>query len=129
MTKIDIVEAQFDDEGDIAFAAEFPVDPYGEALFASPDNSEESRRVLHDLAQHWPELWPVMRQRLEQGVAECALDLDLATRPFTASVTPMEEDVFMSDKADIHVRFDFDDFPVWDFFIQSNHLVHFQPVF
>ena len=129
MTPIDIVEAQFDDEGDIAFAAEFPIEPYGKALFTSPDNSEASRSILEDLSKHWDELWPVMRGRLEQGIADYGVDLDLFSRPFVASVAPMEEDVFMSDEADIFVSFDFDDVPVWYFFIRGSHLAHFQPVF
>jgi hypothetical protein len=70
-----------------------------------------------------------MRVRLEQGIADYEVDLDLFSRPFFASVAPMEKDVFMSDEADIHVRFDFDDLPVWDFFILGSHLAHFQPVF
>ena len=126
--EIEIFETEFG-EGDIALAAEFPVEPYGQALFASLDATENSRKILQELADAWRELWPKMRQRLEQGIVGYKIELDLSSRPFIASVCPMEKGVFMSDEADIFVRFDFDDVPVWDFFIRGSHLAHFQPVF
>ncbi len=131
MIQIEILEASFEDGHDLAFAADFPVEPYGDAQFAAQDNSEESRKLLQDLADNWRVLWPKMRARLEKGIADYRVKLDLSRCEFLATVAAVEEGCYKSDEADIIVRFDFEavPVPVWYFFIRGGHLAHFQPVF
>jgi hypothetical protein len=111
--------------------ATFPVEPYGLAQLGAEDNSEESRKLLQDLADNWTVLWPKMRDRLENGIADYGVKLNLSGCEFLATVAAVEEGCYKSEEADIFVRFEFETepVPVWDFFIRGSHLAHFQPVF
>jgi hypothetical protein len=131
MTRIEIFEAQFEDHDDVAFVADFPVEPYGLAQLGAQDNSEESRKLLQDLADNWTVLWPKMRDRLENGIADYGVKLNLSGCEFLATVAAVEEGCYKSEEADIFVRFEFETepVPVWEFFIRGSHLAHFQPVF
>ena len=131
MTRIQIFEASFEDEHDVAFAADFPVEPYGDAQFGAQDKSEESHKLLQDLADNWTVLWPEMRDHLQKGITAYQVKLDLSTCEFLATVAAVEKDCYKSEEADIFVRFDFEavPVPVWDFFIRGSRVAHFQPVF
>lgn len=123
-----IVEMDFG-EGDIAYAANFPVEPYGAAIFAAENTSDESKAKLEGVIQAWPELWPDIRKLLKDGIEHDGLEIDLGSDDFIGFVTGLEADVYKGDVADTFLRIEFDDPPVWDFFIQGDTVVHSQPVY
>jgi hypothetical protein len=125
---MDIVEMDFG-EGDIAYAANFPVEPYGSALFAAEDSSDTSKAKLKEVIQGWPELWPDIRKLLTDGIEHDGLEIKLGSDDFIGFVTGLEEDVYKGDVADTFLRIEFVDPPVWDFFIQGDSIVHSQPVY
>lgn len=129
MTEIQIIEKIFEGVTEVVAAAEFPVEPYGRAWFAAEDTSDESRKILQDLALHWSELWRVIRQKLVHEIDNYGTEQDLTTQPFVVDVMSLEEGIYMADQADILVRFDFGDVPLWDAYTRNTDVVHFQAVF
>lgn len=129
MTEIQIIEKIFEGTTEAVVAAEFPVEPHGQAWFFAEDVSNESRKILQDLALHWSELWPVIRQKLVHEIADYDTEQHLTTQPFIADVLSLEEGIYMADQADILVRFDFGDVPLWDAYTRNADVVHFQAVF
>lgn len=41
----------------------------------------------------------------------------------------MEQGVYMGDRSDVCISLDFEEAPLWDYFIKGTEIVHFQPVF
>lgn len=123
-----IEETDFGD-GDRAYTVELPIVPYGTALFTAPDLTPASRKLLVDLINRWDALWPDMLEQLQERMTDYDIDQKLGEDEFMGFVSPMEKDVYMGDKSDVHLRLDFDQAPLWDYFLKGSTIVHFQPVF
>jgi hypothetical protein len=116
-------------EGDQAFAVMLPVDPHGESLFAAPDNSPASMALLQELCSYWTVLWPKILEKLEEGIADYEVEVGLDEDEFIGEVSRIQKGEYMAGQADIFLRLEFDDPPLWDAFIKGDELVHFQAVF
>lgn len=125
-TQID--ETDFGD-GDKAFTALLPVQPFGSAIFASPDLSDDSRELLLDLINRWKSLWPDMLERMQQGIEDYDTVQKLGSDEFMGAISRLDKDVYMSDRSDVHLRIEFDEPPLWDYFLKGSEIVHFQAVF
>jgi hypothetical protein len=117
------------DDGEEVYALTLSTAPYGEATFLAPDATDDSRRLLAELAIRWDALWPDMLQRLQDQITEYNTPHQLGSDEFQGHVSRMEPDVYMGDQSDIHVRLIFEQFPLWDYFIRDTEIVHFQPVY
>ncbi|MBX3739595.1 MAG: hypothetical protein KF712_01285 [Akkermansiaceae bacterium] len=116
-------------DGDIAFTVLLPVPPFGDADFAAPDTSRSSRDLLSDLITRWEQLWPDILERMQKGIEDYGTDQRLGSDEFMVSVSPMEKDVYMGDRSDVHLRIEFDEVPLWDYFLKGSEIVHHQAVF
>ena len=123
-----IFEADLGD-GDQAFAVMLPVDPHGETLVAAPDNSPDSKALLQELCSHWPALWPKILEKLLEGIADYEAEVSLGEDEFIGEVSRTQKGEYMADKADIFLRLEFENPPLWDAFIKGDELVHFQAVY
>lgn len=123
-----IDETDFGD-GDRAFTALLPVPPFGSALFASPDLSKTSRDLLADLIRRWESLWPEMLAKMQEGIEDYGTGQKLGSDEFMGAVSAMEKDDYMGDRCDVHVRIEFNEPPLWDYFLKGSEIVHWQAVF
>lgn len=119
------------ENGDVAFAVELPIPPYGEGYFVAPDVSKASESLLRELSHNWDRLWPTMFELFRKAVKDYDVDVAFNVDEFIGTVQQLEDGVFMSDEADIFVRIRpaSECVPVWDYFIRGSEVVHFQPVF
>ena len=124
----EIFEADLGD-GDHAFVVQLPIAPYGETLFVAPDNRSESEALLKELSSHWAALWPKILEKLKKEIAAYGVEATLAEDAFFAEVSRLNRRKYMADKADIFLRLELDEPPLWDSYIKGDDLVHFQPVF
>ena len=116
-----------DDEA--AAAIHLPIEPHGLALFVAPDTSPDSGKLIDEVVAVWPELWPKMKTYLETEMKDYGVEAVLGRDEFTGSLGRMTPDVFMGDQSDIMIRLEFEEPPVWDFFIRGSTIAHSQPVF
>ena len=116
-------------EGDRAYAVELPIPPFGSARFAAADTSTDSRRILMNLIGSWDELWPDMRELLVERMESSAVEQKLGVHEFVGSLSRMEPDCYMEDRSDLFLRLEFEEPPLWDFFLKGRQIVHFQPGF
>jgi hypothetical protein len=128
MSDQEIFEADFGD-GDVAFAMVLPINPYGETMVAAADTASASKILLQELLTCWPVLWSKILARLEEDISDYGAEVTLGDDEFLASVSYLEKEFYMADKADIFLRLQFDEPPLWDAFIKGDELVHFQAVY
>jgi hypothetical protein len=125
----EINECDFGD-GDIALVVELPIPPFEMVSVAAEDTSEVSRSMLEDLVRGWGHLWPDMLDRLQDSMTryyDC--DQVLGRDEFMGSICRMSPEFYMGDKSDYMLRLEFDEPPLWDFFLKDNQIIHFQSVF
>lgn len=128
-TDPEISECDFG-EGDVALVVELPIPPFEMVSIASEDTSEGSRNMLEDLVRGWYDLWPDMLDRLHDSIErydDC--EQVLGRDEFMGSICRMSPGFYMGDKSDYMLRLEFDEPPLWDFFLKDNLIIHFQPVF
>lgn len=116
-------------DGDSAAAVHLPIEPHGVALFVSPDLSADSTKLIDEVVAFWPELWPKMMTYLDIEMKEYGVEAVLGKDKFIGSLGRMTPDVYMGDQSDIMIRLEFEDPPLWDFFIRGSTIAHSQPVF
>lgn len=116
-------------QGGAAAAVHLPIEPHGLAMFVAPDISADSNGLIDKVVAVWPELWPKVRTYLETEMREYGVEAVLGRDEFTGSLDWMTGDVYMGDQSDIMIRLEFDEAPLWDFFIRNSTIVHSQPVF
>lgn len=112
-----------------AAAIHLPIEPHGVAVFVAPDASIDSNKLINEVVAVWHELWPTMRTYLKTEMEEYGVDAVLGTDDFIGSINRMSPDVFMGDQSNIMIRLEFEEPPLWDFFIRGAAIVHSQPVF
>jgi hypothetical protein len=121
---------QFDfGDGDVSLLAEFSVAPFGTAPIATDDTSAESRRILEVLIDGWDDLWPEMLEKLQDSMESYGVEQKLGRDDFQGSISPMDPSCYMGDRSDYFLSLQFDEPPLWDFFLKGTKIVHFQPVF
>jgi len=124
-----ISECDFGD-GDIALVVELPIPPFETVSIASEDTSSESRNMLEELVRDWDRLWPDMLERLQDSMTryeDC--EQVLGRDEFMGSICRMSPESYMGDKSDYLLRLEFDEPPLWDFFLKDIQIIHFQPGF
>jgi hypothetical protein len=114
---------------DAAAAIHLPIEPHGVAQFVSPDMSADSTKLIDEVVSVWPELWPKMIAYLDSEMKDYGVEAVLGKDEFIASLVRMTPDVYMGDQSDIMIRLEFEEPPLWDFFIRGSSIVHSQPVF
>ena len=117
------------DAGDIAFSTEFLTKPFGSSIFAAEDVSADSKKILEDLISWWDLLWPNMLDKLQNGIEGYETGQKLGVDEFVGSVSGVDPECYMGDKSDIHLRLEFEEPPLWDYFLRNGKIAHFQPVF
>ena len=117
------------EDGDKVFVTELPVAPFGTAFFTTPDASNDSREILNELVHRWSDLWPEMLDRLQSDMQSYGVEQKLGTDDFIGSIWRMDADCYMGDRSDYLLRLDFEEPPLWDYFLRNGEIVHFQPVF
>ena len=125
--EINIVEEDF--EGEKLLITSLPFEPVETLVVFAPDNSEESRRLLIELASIWHGVWPKLKDQIEEGIRDYEVDQVLGRDPCGLTVLRMEPGCFMSDQSDLMLRFEFPEPPLWDCFLKGKDIVHFQAVF
>jgi len=115
--------------GDLSFVAELSIAPFGVVSIASEDNTADSRNVLSELIDSWDELWPHMLERLKEDMEGYGVEQTLGVDDFIGSVSRTDKDAYMGDRADLFLRLEFEEPPLWDFFLRGKEILHFQPVF
>ena len=121
---------QFDfGDGDVALVVELPISPFGSAPITTDDTSDESRGILEALIHGWDELWPEMLERLQEDMKGYGCEQKLGRDEFQGSISRMDPDCYMGDQSDYYLSLQFDEPPIWDFFLKGTKIVHFQPVF
>lgn len=103
-----------------------PIEPHGLAPFLTLDDDEV---LTADVVAVWPQLWPKMREELDEQMKGYDVKVALGEDTFFGSLDRMEPDVYMGDKSDVMIRLEFDEPPLWDFFIKGSDIVHAQAVF
>jgi hypothetical protein len=116
-------------DGDEALVVELPIPPFETVAIATEDCSDDSRLVLDALIQDWEELWPEMLTRLQEDMKGYGCEQELGRDEFMGSISRMDPECYMGDKSDYFLRLEFDEPPLWDFFLKDAKIVHFQPVF
>jgi len=127
-TPIEISEVDFGD-GDVAFAADLPIPPFGEAGFTTEDLSPAAREALEKVGSWWPRLWPDVLDRLEAGIVDHGLPLKLEQSEFTGIVIPVEEDDAPAKAGDIHVSLQFDEEIQWELLLRDARVVRSEVAF
>lgn len=112
-----------------ATAVHLPIEPHGLALFVAPDTSPASNQLIDEVVTVWPLLWPKMSAYLETEMEAYGVEATLGTDELMGSMRPMTPGVFMGEQSDTLIRVEFDEPPLWDFFIRGSTIVHSQPVF
>lgn len=56
-------------------------------------------------------------------------DQELGRDEFMGLISRMDPECYMGDKSDYFLRLEFDEPPLWDFFLKGTKIVHSQPVF
>jgi hypothetical protein len=115
--------------GSVDAAIYLPIEPHGLALFVAPDDTEDSARLIDEVVAVWPELWPKMRVYLETEMKGYGVEAVLGRDDFIGSLDRMTPDVYMGDQSDIMIRLEFEEPPLWDFFVRGSTIAHSQPVF
>lgn len=115
--------------GDIAFYTELLVPPLDPVWFVAPDTSDDSRALLTEWIRDSKRLWPEVLGQLQQQIEDWEVDQALGRDEFLVSISRMDEDDFMGDQSDIHLRLEFEDPPLWDYYLRDGKIVHVQPVF
>lgn len=116
-------------DGDRAWGVELPTKPFDSALFATDDLSADSKALLLEIVGWWDSLWPEMLDRLQDGISGYETNQKLGADEFIGALSRTDEDCFMGDKSDIFLRLEFQEPPLWDYFLRDGEIVHFQPVF
>lgn len=116
-------------DGGAPSAIHLPIEPHGVSLFVAPDNSPDSDKLIDEIAAAWPEVWPKMRTYLVAEMRDYEVEPVLGRDEFIGSIQRMTPGVFMGDRSDIMIRLEFEEPPLWDFFIRGSRIVHSQPVF
>lgn len=116
-------------EGYRALVVELPIPPFGTVPIATEDTSDDSRHILDTLISGWPGLWPEMLARLQEDMKGYGCEQDLGKDEFQGSISRMDPDCYMGDQSDYYLSLQFDEPPMWDFFLKGTQIVHFQPVF
>jgi hypothetical protein len=122
------IAIELEDESTAA-AIYLPIEPHGLALFVASDASPDSVKLVDEVVAVWPELWPKMRNYLDAEMKDYGVTAALGRDEFTGSLDRMSPGVYMGDQSDIMIRLEFDEPPVWDFFIRGSTIAHSQPVF
>lgn len=115
--------------GDEALVVELPIPPFETVSIATEDCSDDSRSVLDALIQDWEELWPEMLSRLQEDMKSDGCEQELGRDEFMGSISRLNPECYMGDQSDHFLRLEFDDPPLWDFFLKDGKIVHFQFVF
>jgi hypothetical protein len=116
----------FDTGDEVSAAAiHLPIEPHGLALFAAAN----SVALIDEVVAVWPELWPRMRTFLETEMKDYGVEAVLGQDEFIGSLGRMTPDVYMGDQSDIMIRLEFEEPPLWDFFVRGSTIAHSQPVF
>ena len=65
------------------------------------------------------------------GMTEFELGVEavLGRDEFIGSLARMTPDDYMGDQSDIMIRLEFEEPPLWDFFVRGSTIAHSQPVF
>lgn len=116
-------------DGDVAFTVLLPVPPFGDAEFAAPDVSRASHDLLSDLISRWESIWPDILDKMQKGIDDYGTGQRLGSDEFMVSVSPLKKDVYMGDRSDVHLRIEFVEAPLWDYFLKGSEIVHHQAVF
>lgn len=116
-------------DGDTAWVVELPIPPFETVPIATEDCSDDSKSVLNVLIQGWELLWPEMLSRLQEDMKGYGCEQELGRDEFMGSISRMDPECYMGDKSDYFLRLEFDEPPLWDFFLKDTTIVHFQPVF
>jgi len=116
-------------EGDKAWGVELSIKPFGSTLFTTEDIGAESKALLSSIIESWNTVWPEMLDKLQDGIDGYNTDQKLGDDEFIGAVSHMNPDCYMGDKSDIFVRLEFEEAPLWDYFLRDGKIVHFQPVF
>ena len=116
-------------DGDIAVATELLTKPFGSTLFIAEDASGDSKKILEDIISWWDFLWPEMLEKLQDDIEGYETGQKLGVDEFMGSVSRMDRECYMGDKSDIHLRLEFEEPPLWDYFLRDGKIAHFQPVF
>ena len=121
---------EFDfEDGDIAIATELPIAPFGKALFIAADNSSDSRLDLEELIKSWDKLWPKMLKKLQREIENYGTETDLMEDRFIGSLQRCDTSHFMGNRSKLFLQLEFEEPPLWDFFLRGRRIIHFQPVF
>ncbi len=112
-----------------AAAIHLPIEPYGLALFVAADSSPDSTKVIDEVVAVWPVLWPKMLAILDTQMKDYGVETVLGRDKLIGSVKRMTAGVYMADQSDIMIRLEFEEPPLWDFFIRGSSIAHAQPVF
>ncbi len=91
--------------------------------------SADSTKLIDEVVGVWPELWPKMRAYLGTEMKDYGVEAALGKVEFVGSLVRMTPDVYMGGQSDIMIRLEFEEPPLWDFFIRGSSIVHAQPVF
>lgn len=124
----EIEEFDFGD-GDIAACVTLSITPFGETEFFAPDTSDDSKLLLRELIGAWGDLWPEMLEKLQDGMEGYEVGIKLGADEFIGSSQRTKPGYFMSDESDSYLRLEFDEPPLWDYYLRESKIVHFQPVF
>ena len=116
-------------EGESASAVYLPIEPYGLALFVAPDTSLDSHNLLDEVAAVWEELWPPMRTYLDTTMKAYGVEAELGRDEFIGSLGRMTPTAAFGGRSDIMIRLEFEEPPLWDFFVKGSAIAHSQPVF
>jgi hypothetical protein len=110
--------------------------PHGTCFLVSEDSSDSSLSNLISIARQWDELWPAMFKFIETEGAEYGCDSPISGTQdhdgdgiLSVGVGLIREGEYLSDKANVLVSIEFDEPPLWNFFIKDNQITHAQPVF
>lgn len=122
--------------GERLYRAKVQIPPHGTCFLVSEDSSESSLANLISIARQWDELWPAMSKFIETEGAEYGCDSQISGTQdhdgdgiLSVGVGLIRKGEYLSDKANILVSIEFDDPPLWNFFIKDNQIIHAQPVF
>lgn len=125
--EIVIIEEEFD--GEQLLITGLSAEPVETLVAFAPDNSEDSRQLLLELALIWDEVWPKLKDQIDEGIKSYGVDQSLGRDQCGLSVSRMEPGYFMSDQSDLMLRFEFLEPPLWDCFLKGKEIAHFQAVF
>ena len=101
--------------------------PYGTLEVYAPEAQPDG---LLFLERNWPELWPVIRGKLEDRCTRLGIRKELEQPDWVGAIPRLEPGVFMADKAELLLSLSIGEkSPEWDFFLTGITVIHFQPVY